>query len=64
MKQEYKDHEFCKDIACEGYSERWKHVNGVYCVYKGRPRPDCARTARDFIKWLKQNGYRIVKDVE
>lgn len=61
---EYKDHEFCKRINCNAYIK--KHEGGPFpvCVLKGHPSPDCNKTANEFQKWLKENGYRIVKDGE
>ena len=58
QREEYKDHEFCKSIECCHFSE-----NGCGCQ-KYQNYPNCIFTAKDFHKWLKANGYKIVKEGE
>ena len=50
--QEYGKYEFCRDIGC------------VYAPPNGCKidAPGCVRTAKEFHHWLKENGYRIVRD--
>lgn len=55
MKQrEYDDHEFCKDIKC-------KYSDFSGCQLRVNP---CVKTAKEFHKWLKADGFKIVKDGE
>jgi predicted nuclease with TOPRIM domain len=48
--KEYKDHEFCKDVECGAFDNGRCHA-----------RQCCYRTAKHFHRWLKQNGYKIIK---
>lgn len=50
--KEYKDYEFCKDVECGAFD------NG-----RCYARQCCYRTAKHFHRWLKQNGYKIIKSV-
>ena len=50
----YKDHEFCKSTGC-----LWYHCSG--CKSDGKK---CVKTAKEFHKWLKGTGYKIVKGGE
>ena len=53
-KKEYKDHEFCKSVKCLWRRFSECDVDANNCVY----------TAKEFHKWLKSNGYRIVRGGE
>ena len=54
-KNEYKDHEFCKAVGCSGFCFKTQKCM-VYVP------SDCKFTAKEFHKWLKINGYKIVKE--
>lgn len=47
--EEYKNHEFCKDVECTALE------------YNTCSPVICHKTAKHFHKWLKQHGYKIVK---
>ena len=66
MKQqiEYKDREFCKSTECRAYIKEREGGPFPLCALTGNPHLDCIKTAKEFHKWLKENGYRIVKDGE
>jgi UDP-N-acetyl-D-mannosaminuronic acid transferase (WecB/TagA/CpsF family) len=52
--QEYQKYEFCRDMECDNlYNQASCVVDDPY---------GCVFTAREFHHWLKENGYRIVKD--
>lgn len=51
MRIEYKDHDFCKDKLCQQLGPDDK-CNHIVCVY----------SAKAFHKWLKSNGYKIIKE--
>ena len=51
---QYKDHEFCNDTKCD-------YIDFSGCQLRVNP---CVKTANEFQKWLKDNGYKIVKDGE
>lgn len=53
---EYKDHEFCDSEGCSWLSFVGG-ANKCSCL-------SCVLTAKQFHKWLKSNGYRIVKEGE
>ena len=46
--KEYQGHEFCKDINCPTFN---KKCHETYCHY----------SAKEFLKWLKQNNYQMFK---
>ena len=48
--REYEDYEFCYDVRCA-----WVKKN------KCSLSPGCRHTAREFHKWLTDNGFKIVK---
>jgi hypothetical protein len=52
----YKDHEFCKDIKCLQFydGECTKKTPTILSS-------NCVHSAKDFHKWLKNNGYEIIK---
>lgn len=58
VNQEYKKYEFCKAIGCS-----WRVAamnNGLpdeRCIHRG-----CRHTAKEFHHWLKDNGFKIVKE--
>lgn len=49
---EYQKYEFCKDVECGAFDNGRCHA-----------RQCCYRTAKHFHRWLKQNGYKIIKSV-
>ena len=51
MRIEYKDHDFCKDKQCQQLGPNDKCLHIV-----------CAYSAKAFHKWLKINGYKIIKE--
>jgi hypothetical protein len=55
--QEYGRHAFCRSIDNGKNCLDW--VDGDCCFVLNQ---DCTRTAKEFRRWLKENGYRIVKD--
>jgi hypothetical protein len=52
--QEYQKYEFCRDMECDNL------YNQASCVVDDPA--GCPLTAKEFHCWLKENGYRIVKD--
>jgi len=52
VEKEYKDHEFCKAVDC-----LWSTCSGCSTDAK-----QCVYTAKEFHRWLKSNGYKIVKE--
>ena len=48
---EYQDHEFCTSVNC-----LWHHCSGC-----DKDSKNCVYTAKEFHKWLKNNGFEIVK---
>ena len=52
--KEYKKYEFCKSVGCIELTKKEPIKCGA--VYK------CVYTAREFHRWLKNNGYKILKD--
>ena len=54
--KEYQDHEFCNDILCDAISSHNQ------CICKEIYWKDCIHTAKEFHKWLKDMGYKIIKD--
>ncbi len=54
---EYKDHEYCKKVNVTGCI----HLSddNTHCTIAG-----CVEPAKDFHKWLNENGYKIVKEIE
>jgi len=55
--QEYQKYDFCCSIDNGKNCLDW--VDGDCCFVLNQ---DCTRTAKEFHHWLKENGYRIVKD--
>ena len=51
--REYEKYEFCSNIRC-GF---FHHIE-IKCLNKHR----CIFSAKDFHHWLKDNGFKIVKD--
>lgn len=51
----YADHEFCRAIECRWLSTESGH--GPQCCSTG-----CDFSAKEFHKWLKADGYKIVND--
>jgi hypothetical protein len=49
--QEYGKYEFCRAVECENMQEKCMVGDG-YCSF----------TAKELHHWLKENGYRIVRD--
>lgn len=47
--EEYKKHEFCKDVKCTALE------------YNTCSPVICHKTAKHFHRWLEQNGYKIIK---
>ncbi len=47
--------EFCRAAGCCNLKD-----DGT-CFYKGKAAFVCNRTAKEFYRWLKANGYRIFK---
>ena len=54
MKRDIDTKGFCKETACVYFYRNECTYGGVGCVF----------SARAFMKWLIQNGYKIVKDGE
>jgi len=52
--QEYGKHEFCREIWCE-------HLYNLKTCAVGQDM-HCSFTAKEFHRWLLDNGYRVVKD--
>ena len=50
----YGKNEFCKSMSCS-----WLHPKEKTCADK---EGNCAYSAKEFHKWLKENNYRIIKD--
>jgi hypothetical protein len=57
--QEYQKHEFCRDTECPDLLN--VGTERETCLI-GDNYPVCCRTAKHFHDWLKENGYRIVRD--
>jgi len=56
--RKYKKYEFCKDIGCPVLLGDYK--TDQYCDC-GKI-DECFWTAKEFHKWLKANGFKIIKD--
>lgn len=59
MKEEYKKLEFCIDVSCQHYWPESTHCQ-EHCGVNNKS--NCNFTAKEFHHWLKDNGYKIVKD--
>ena len=57
LSSKYQKYEFCEGSGCLNF-------NGVKCEHDGKNPILCNRTAKEFHKWLKENGFEIVKAVK
>lgn len=57
--KEYQKHEFCREVGCEQLKENTVYPGNFYCK---RRQEGCTKTAKQFHKWLENNGYTISKD--
>lgn len=57
--EEYTKYEFCKSIGCSGLTK----VEGTIADYECRNYSyNCKQTAKSFHHWLKEQGYKLVKE--
>ena len=61
MSREYGKYEFCKAVDCEYHypKNRFEAENCSVPISSY-----CPLTAKEFHQWLKENGFKIVKEVE
>ena len=54
IKRLYGKNEFCRAVSCS-----WLHPNEKTCADK---QGNCAYSAKEYHKWLKENGFIICKE--
>jgi len=64
LKEDYKKREFCNDIKCPVQMEMNKHAEGSseHNAIKGICSSNCLQSSNNFIIWLNNHDYSIVKD--
>lgn len=52
-RMEYEEYEFCKDVRCPSF---------LLCLQESDTLiVDCVMTAKEYHKWLKEKGFKIIK---